>query len=363
VASRGIAEGGGAHPPPAGSALPGDGIVTGRQPDPAAGERAATGARRFLAVFFGAVTLGLAAVAGLHMALAGKGLLPAPPITATNCINEKFVELREGLPLRDRTILAVGSSATWRNLDLSVFERRFPGARPVNAAPCYIHVDQTAFLTGFLLARMPRVETVLVVVAPRDFEECSSGDTAFFEPRLADAYLSGYVPAWLPYLTGFRPRYVLGEALRRHRERRSGEVQPAAMALSDRYGSSILRQPYDWRPALQIDRRCFDGLAALEAAVAARGAHLVVATVPIMPEWAAAFDPEGTQVEAWVRDIRASLRLHSSLFVDGRGLPWDNSRFADPVHLIYPHHRAYSEFLADAIARRQPPRMAGLEGA
>ena len=318
---------------------------------------ATAAARHFLSVFFATVLAGFAAFAAGHLALKRKGLLPAPPLTATNCLDEKLVALRR-LPLEDRTLVATGSSATWRNLDLAVLERRFPGTRPYNAAPCYLHIDQTAYFTAFMLERMPRVETVLVVTAPRDFESCPPEQTAVFDGRLVHAYLSGTVPRWLPYLTGFRPLYLVREALDLRRERARSLADPLAASnepVADAYGSSILVDSHGWRPPLEIDRRCYAGLAALEDAAAAKGARLVVATLPVMPDWAAAFDPDGEAVERWTRRMAASLRRDTSLLVDGRRLPWDDSRFADPVHLIYPHHRPYTEFIADAIAEHRPP--------
>jgi len=317
--------------------------------------------RRFLLVFFGVVLLGFAAFGAAHLALKRKGLLPAPPLTATSCLDEKLAALR-GLPLEGRTLVATGSSATWRNLDMAVFERRFPGTRAYNAAPCYLHIDQTAFFTGFMLERMPRVETVVVVTAPRDFEACPPEQTAIFDPRLAHAYLSGTAPRWLPYLTGFRPLYLVREALNLRTERARSLSEPVAASnepVADAYGSSILVNAHGWRPPLRIDPRCYAGLAALEGAVAAKGARLVVATLPVMPEWAAAFDPDGEAVEDWTRRMAASLRRESSLLVDGRVLAWDDCRFADPVHLIYPYHRPYTELVADTMAERWPAKTAG----
>jgi hypothetical protein len=316
-------------------------------------------ARRFLSVFFSTVLLGLGAFVAAHLALEREGLLPSPPLTATNCLDGKLADMR-GLPLEDRTLVATGSSATWRNLDMAVFERRLPGTRAYNAAPCYLHMDQIAYFTGFMLERMPRVETVVTVVAPRDFDACPPEQTAIFDASLTDAFLSGLVPRWLPYLTGFRPPYLAREALDAHQEREQARLAAGAgiarpVPVTDAYGSSVLARYMEWRPPLRLDPRCYAGLAALEATVAARGARLVVATLPTMPDWAAAFDPEGRAIEEWTRRMAASLRRETSLLVDGRALPWDDSRFADPVHVIYPNHRPYTEFVASAMAERRPP--------
>src|SRR3712207_3183643 len=114
--------------------------------------------RRFLKVVLGAAALGAMLGVRALAAPGAKGWLPAPPLTATNCVDSKFALLRR-LDLSDRTLVAVGSSATWRNLDLELLERRFPGTRAYNVAPCYLHMDQTAFFAEFMLDRMPQVET------------------------------------------------------------------------------------------------------------------------------------------------------------------------------------------------------------
>jgi hypothetical protein len=307
---------------------------------------------RFLLVFLCVTLFGIATATAALLALKREGLLPAPPIAGTGCIDEKLLRLRDA-PLADRTLLAVGSSATWRNLDLAVLERRFPGTRAFNAAPCYLHVDQTAFLAEFLLPRAPRVDTLLVVLAPRDFEACPPEETDFLEPSLAGAFLSGWVPDWLPYLTGFRPVRMAREVLGRWREQAQGGA--AAHSLEDAHGSSILLKPNAWRPEPSFDPRCDAGLARLEEVAAEHGARLVVATLPTMPEWAAAFDPDGAIVEAWTRRMADTLSRPDSVLIDGRALRWDDSHFADPMHVIHPHHTAFTEFVAEALARAGGP--------
>ena len=304
----------------------------------------ASEARRFLAVFAIVCALSTLAMVGALALLQRGGMLPAAPVTATWCFNMKFAFLREAT-LSDRSLVAVGSSATWRNLDMSVFERQTAGTRALNAAPCFLQIDQTAFLTAFLLDRMPRVDTVLVTLAPRDFEACRREHTAFFQPVLAGAYVDRTMPTWLVHFLGFRPVWLLREVLRL---RRTSELQGEGL-FEDAYGSSILRRPGRYWPALKLDPRCDNVLPRLEALVAARGARLVVATVPVMPAWAAEFDPDGASVEAWSRRLASSLGKPESLFIDGRALAWGDERFADPVHLLYPHHVAFSEFVAAAI--------------
>jgi hypothetical protein len=305
-------------------------------------------ASRFILVFVLTCIVGIGLLAGAHLGLQRRGLLPAPPVTATWCFNTKFAFLRDA-PLGDRTLVAVGSSATWRNLDMAVFEARLPGSRALNASPCFLHVDQTMFLASFLLERMPRLDTMLVVLHPRDYESCAPADTAFFDPWLAGEYVDGAAPKWLVYLLGFRPAWLLREAIRLHRTGGRGAIS----ALDDPLGSSILQRKASYWPPFVLDSRCDPWLARLETMAAHRGVRLVVATVPTMPAWAAEFDPGGDAVDRWTRDVAGALRQPGTVFLDGRGLRWPDEHFADPAHLMYPHHRAFSHWIADALAARR----------
>jgi hypothetical protein len=56
------------------------------------------------------------------------------------------------------------------------------------------HVSEVVAYTSFLLAHMPRVDTVVSVVAPRDFERCSSPSEAFLSSTLAEAYVFDGLP-------------------------------------------------------------------------------------------------------------------------------------------------------------------------
>jgi hypothetical protein len=328
--------------------------LDGGFPMPAASMRVARlappAASRFLAIFLLGLLAMAAVAAGGLLALERRGLLPAPPLTGTWCFNEKFAFLR-GVELGEQTLLAVGSSATWRNLDAPLLERRLPGTRAVNAAPCYLQMDQTAFLADVLLPQMPKVTTVLAIIAPRDFESCPPAQAAFFDPALTRAYLAGTLPGWLPYVTGFRPLWLLREALRIRRSREAKVLN----LVEDSHGSSILRRQGSYWPEPVFDPRCFEALPRLEAAAAAHGARLVLATLPTKPRWAEDFDPDGARVAEWMRSVTGALRRADTLVADGRVLAWDNGRFADAVHLLYPHHSAYTEFLADALARAARP--------
>jgi hypothetical protein len=284
--------------------------------------------------------LGTALVVLLFAALAATNRLPAPPLTATACLDEKLAFVRSAA-LAEATLIAVGSSATWRNLDMQRLEHALPAGRALNVATCYLYVDQTAFLSELLLARVPKVTHVLTVLAPRDFEKCDPKDTKIAEPLLARAHLDGLVPGWLVHVINFRPMYILREAFRI----KAGREEALG---SDRYGSSPLYRTNSWNPPPSLDERCFAALAKLESLVAARHARLVVATVPVMPRWLAEFDPNNRMISQWIEGIRARLGPRS-LFIDGRSFHWPDEGFADPVHLLWPLGAKYTDFIATAL--------------
>ena len=133
------------------------------------------------------------------------GRLPAPPVTATNCIDEKFKFLHE-TDIRNPGLIAVGSSVTWRNLDFSVFAEHYgKDIEPLNAAPCFLYVNQTAYLTDFLLDNMPSVKSVMSVFSMRDFSACAVSPTEFFRREDAEGYVFDKRPGWHLYLKNFRP--------------------------------------------------------------------------------------------------------------------------------------------------------------
>jgi hypothetical protein len=298
-------------------------------------------AHRWLAQVVLLSLLGTALLVLLILALSAANRLPAAPLTATACLDEKLAFARSAA-LEEATLIAVGSSATWRNLDMQRLEQAIPELRALNVAACYLHIDQTAFLSELLLERTAKVTHVLTVLAPRDFEKCDPRETEIAQPLLVRAHLNGLVPGWFVHLINFRPMYILRQAFSIKAERQD-------LFLSDRYGSSPAYRANTWNPPPTFDERCFEALAKLEATVAARGARLAVATVPVMPRWLAQFDPSSCMISRWIEGIRARLGP-SSVFIDGRAFAWPDEAFADPVHLLWPMGIEYTDFIATALA-------------
>ena len=62
-------------------------------------------------------------------------------------------------------------------------------------------IGETAYYTEFLLGHMKKVKTVLSVVSPRDFEQCSGPKDGFFSATLANAYVFDGLSPFPIYLT------------------------------------------------------------------------------------------------------------------------------------------------------------------
>jgi len=275
--------------------------------------------------------------------LKSQGLLPAPPLVATACIDEKLAFLRKQ-DLGEMTFMAVGSSATWRNLDMTPFQT--DDTRAINAAPCYLYVHETAYFTKLLLDISPSVDTVLVVLAPRDFDACPASQAAFMNTWLAKQYIARRVPYWLPYLVNPRISYLITEAQTRTKSNRG--LNPQSSLEMDAYGSSLMLGPAPWRPKPIIDAECFDVLRGLSVFLDEADIKFIVATIPVMPEWRDQFDRDGLIYKAWTQDIRQNL-VGDAMFLDGSDIDWGDEAFADPVHLMPDYARHYSDMIAERV--------------
>jgi hypothetical protein len=299
------------------------------------------GARTFNLAFCGLLALGIAGATTLVIAFEDR--LPPPPFTATRCIDDKFRFLHEH-DLAGVNLVAVGSSVTMHNLDLAVLRDRIPGVVPLNAAPCHLHVDQTAYMVRFLLDHMPEVNTVLTVISPRDFKSCRPSDLVFFDDDLANWYVFGKHTAAPVYLQGLGSSVFVKALLSGANGRPDW----------DPYGTHPMHAR---RPmvdiALQWDSACFRALAELEQLTSERGVRLIVATFPPMPSWATQFDPQGRGLESWHVALRETLKNPATLLVDGRELQLPEAAFADPLHLLWPHPRQLTQYIVSSLQHTQ----------
>jgi hypothetical protein len=291
----------------------------------------------WVSIFGLTVSVWLALGAAFLFLLQFTGHLAAPPLTATACIDEKISFLRNR-DLSQVRIMAAGSSATWRNLDMAAFG--LDPARALNAAPCFLHIDQTDYFVNLLMEMMPNLQSVITVVAPRDFESCSPQETQIFEPVLGSWFLKRRIPAWVPFIINMKSTYLLKTALSVSQERASG-----SLAFDD-YGGSPMTQANSWRPALGFDERCFTAFEKYSRRMAERGTPLVIATIPIMPNWADTFDRR--TIDEWANRLKA-LAQSGTRVIDGREISFRSEQFADPVHLLSPFHKHYSRFIVQRL--------------
>ena len=287
---------------------------------------------------------GAAATAIAMLALYSADRLVAPPLAATDCIDEKLAFLREQ-KLETIALMAVGSSATWRNLDAREFAPVVAGPS-LNAAPCYLYVHQTAACADMLLARATAVETVVTFLHPRDFEACSPADASVVDRELTLAFLDGRAPGWAIHAINFRLDHIVREAFEIRAQR---DPSNGLTVANDAHGRSPMPQPYDFFPPPVFDERCFAALSDLETVVRASGARLVIASLPVMPEWARRYDPDGAIVSEWTTRIEARL-APPTLFVDGARLSYSDDDFADAVHLTAEAGSRFSRYVASQLA-------------
>ena len=299
-------------------------------------------ARRFNCWFGGILGAGLALLVALLALLHAAGGLPPPPLTANSCMNEKFRFLRDQ-PLERVTMLAVGSSVTARNLDLSVLAERTPKVAALNAATCYLYIAQTAYYSNLLLEHARSVDTLVIVVAPRDFESCPPFQTEFVDRRALADYVFERRSPWLVYATGLTTRFF-GDAW-------SLLADPAfrEMLALDPWGSMPLNRKLDHMPPPKTDVRCFAALAKLESDVAARGVRLVVVHFPPNPDWTGAYDRDGQFSRTFRDGVRSSLRHPTTQVIETDAAAFDADDFADAIHLLWPAARPFTRFVADRL--------------
>jgi hypothetical protein len=302
-------------------------------------------ARGYVLGFFAMVATGISAFAVALALLDGLDMLPPPPVTGTTCMDEKFKFLADR-DLSEVDLIAVGSSVTWRNLDVTAFQRSGLARHPINAAPCYLHVSETVYYTDFLLSRMPNVHTVVSVLAPRDFERCTAQSDSFFSAALAEAYVFDGMPPFPIYLSNLAPHRFVRDILR-IRQMRS---DPNTLLMDD-HGAGPLRMSSVWLPKPSLARMCFAALTKLEQTVTAHGARLIVATLPLQPQWRALYDPDGRVMDGFEQSVRAALVNPTTLVHAGSQEVVQSLSYGYAVHFLWDSAVRYSANLAEAVTQ------------
>lgn len=285
----------------------------------------------FVKVFFGSLVTFFAASGVVVWAFDEAGYLPPPPLTATNCIDEKFEFIRVQVDLAP-DLLAVGSSVTWRNLNFSGLEKSSSEfQRPLNAAPCHLAVHQTAWLTDFYLEHLPSVRNVITVFAMRDFEGCDS-EAELFDRNLGRLVMFSDLPEFPVYVVNFRPIRLFKDVVR-IRQMRSGEDRRNPMVM-DKFGSGpLVLTPPDPREDVVVTADCYEHLAEMQSDLEARGIGWIVVLMPPMPSWLERYDPDGVRDNAWRKSVADILQSSNTKLIDGIRSPFrQEQQFVDPAH-------------------------------
>jgi hypothetical protein len=288
------------------------------------------------------------------------GLQPPPQFSNNLCLDDKLSWLREHLP-ESPTMLAVGSSVTWRNFDAGlVQERAGERAVPLNAAFCGLRMNQTAFTARYFLSRMPRVHDVLTIVAPYDLAECSTNSASVFDTDDVDDFIYRHSGIYRFYLRYFDPFTLLKNVwIIRTMQLRKLPLDTLTM---DRYGDAPLDTDAS-RPDLAygalpaIDPQCLAALHELAMRLTEARKRLIVALEPMSPVWTQQFDHDGAGIRRLTDEVRGALNGSSAiLWLPGPDLPLEAAAYTDAIHLRWSAAQILSRAIIAATGVGQDPQ-------
>ena len=289
----------------------------------------------------------LLAFIGLLLVLHRTGNLPPPAMANSLCADEKLVFLRDYVgPLPD--VLIVGSSVAWRHFDSAAVVEQSPDARPLNGGVCGMSMNQTEFVTAWLLRRFRTVREVALIAAPQDFEDCTNTKPALFDTADADAFLADHDFSPRFYLCYFDPYSLLRNAQTIARQRAGN--YPIDPLILDAYGDAPLytdrTADLGYGPVERLDPACFAALGRMAGDLAAAGRRLVVVTTPINPEWRRRFDPDESQMRELVTGMEAAVATFgSTVWAGDQMAPPGLAGFTDAIHIRWSAAQEFSRAL------------------
>lgn len=302
----------------------------------------------FLAVIGGLATI------FVGVPIVAKERAPAPPIASIVHIDEKLRFLRDH-PEIDPTVLAVGSSVTWRQLAGAAFEEVAGGPdRFLNGAVPHLQIHQTRALTKFYLDRYADVRTMLVMVSLADFTDCTDEPRLLFPPRDAARYAFGGWPSIYFQLHYFSPgRYFRTlMSLERRRTPYTGDL------FIDRYGSGPVELAEGVDLGLRygdfdMDPACLDELAGLAQDMDERGIRLVLVFPPLHPKYRDLHPDDVARLHDIASKLETEARRQGNhlAVIDLVEEPaFEADAFYDALHMQWPAVQRLSVGLARAVA-------------
>jgi hypothetical protein len=295
----------------------------------------------------------LSVMAGVITYLSHIDRMPAPALTLVQHLDEKLRYLRDH-PEMTPELVAVGSSIAWRQFDGKPFAEQLGEGHVLNGASAFLQVHQTRFLTNFYADHFPRLQTVMVMLGPTDFKDCSSVSAELFNSDDASGYAFQRHVSLIYYLKYFVPLTYLRRiaSFQRKRIPLTGEM------WMDEYGSG----PMQWAEgmmrglrysAITLDKHCADALQHLVSDLTTRGIRLVVIFPPIHPEYRQLFPQTITDLKAVAEELRVSTggKVQIIDLIEDTSRPED---FFDAVHLQWSAVQKFSRKLTDAVFSSLP---------
>lgn len=309
--------------------------------------------KRFaLGIAAGAVAVfgGLATAYGA-LATVWPDSLPAPAISRLVQIDEKLRFIRVH-PEIDPEILAVGSSITWRQVDGRAFE---PAGDEqggfLNGGTGLLNIHQTGDMLEFYLDRLGRVETVLILTGPPDFQDCTEQPAALLDHEDAGAYAFDRWPAAYFYFRYFAPQRYLRTALSLA-DRRTPLLGDLYL---DPYGSGPLEIPKAMQRGLRYgpidpDPACTAAMVRLSHRMTERDLRMVVVFAPVHPEYRRQYPAVIDWLDAAARDVEAATAGDDTRVIRLSHAPeFAADDFYDAFHLQWPAVQRLSGIIASVM--------------
>lgn len=304
--------------------------------------------RNYFIGLIGGCVLTLAALAAGFGTLAWSGRLAAPPISKIEFLDEKLRFLRNHREI-DPSLVVVGSSMAWRQFDGAPFAAQLGQGHVLNGATAFLKVHQTRFLTTFYMDHFPRLKTVILMLGPPDFQNCTSIPAELFDRDDASGYVFDQDPPAAFYMRYFSPAHYLRRA-RNYGER---EIPLVGDLFMDRYGSG----PMQWTPGMmrglrygkqRFDSACVDALMTMLPEIAGRGIRPVVVFSPVHPEFRQRYPDTMHHLRAVVARVRKAADPGVDI-LDMSESDFPPSDFFDAVHLQWTAVQRYSSQLAQLV--------------
>jgi hypothetical protein len=280
--------------------------------------------------------------------LASLNRLPAPAITRLESLDEKLRFIRER-PELDPVIVAVGSSVAWRQLDGRPFAERVGAGRFLNGASAFLKVHQTRFLSNFYLEHFKNLNSVLVMLGPTDFEDCTTVPREVFDLKVAGEYAFERSAAAPLYVQHFAPMVYA----RRAKGYAKMRVPLTGEMWMDEYGSGPMQWTDEMMRGLRyaelpFDHACVEALRGLISDIRAKNVRAVVVFAPLHPDYRRKFP----QVVSRLRGVSAQIAAEAPRGVrvlDRTKESDDASDFFDAIHLQWTAVRTFSDRLVQLV--------------